>query len=72
MWPIIEPMLIKFALQEVIDLLVKAGFISSTTGFLVKTAEDLKIAVSDIKVYRQFPGDLPGPTNISNIQVVQP
>jgi hypothetical protein len=72
MWLIIEPMLIKFALEEVINLLVKSGFLSPTTGSLVKTAEDLKLAVSDIKFYRQFPGDLVAPTNTSNIQVQQP
>ena len=72
MWVIIEPMLIKFAVQEVIDLLVKAGFISATTGSLVKTAEDLKLALADLKIVRQYPGDLVAPTNTSNLVVGQP
>jgi hypothetical protein len=72
MWALLEPLLIKFAVQEVIDLLVKAGFLSATTGSLIKTAEDLKLAVSDIKFYRQFPGDIAVPTNQANFGVRQP
>jgi hypothetical protein len=71
-WALIEPLLIKFALEEVVTMLVKAGFLSTTTGSLIKSAEDLKLAVSDIKFYRQFPGDLAAPTNTSNLQVQQP
>jgi hypothetical protein len=71
-WEIVEPLLIKFALQEVVQILVKAGVISALTGSLIKTAEDLKLAVSDVKLYRQFPGDIVAPTNTSNLQVSQP
>jgi hypothetical protein len=65
-------LLVKFAVQEVVQILVKAGVISSLTGSLVRTAEDLKLAVSDVKLYRQFQGDIVAPSNVSNIQVVQP
>jgi hypothetical protein len=58
MWALIAPILEKFALEEVIALLIKAGVISPFTGSLVKTADDLKIAVSGIKFYHD-PTDFP-------------
>ena len=70
MWLIVEPILIKFAIEEVVNILVKAGVMSATTGSLIKTVEELKIAVSDIKFYHEptdFPSPPPGQTNISNI-----
>jgi hypothetical protein len=58
LWAVLEPILIKFAVSEVVAILVRAGMISAFTGSLVKTADDLKIAVSGIKFYHE-PIDFP-------------
>lgn len=76
LWVIIEPMLEKFAVEEAVTLLVKAGVLSATAGSLIKGADELKIAVADIKIYQEYPagvngrGDVtpPSQTNINRVE----
>lgn len=65
LWIIIEPMLEKFAVEEAVALLIKCGIISATMGSLIKRADELKIAVADIKIYQEYPTGVNGRSDVS-------
>ena len=67
MWAIVEPLLVKFAVEELVNLLVGAGVLSQLQGAVIKTAEDLKFHLQNIQVVYSYPNDAPGSTNQSNI-----
>lgn len=70
--PLLLSLLLKIVLPEVLKLLVSAKIISQLEADGINGWEALKVKLSNIKFYRDFPNDPPGQTNISNLGVQQP
>ena len=71
MWAVVQPLLVKFAVEEVVNILIKAGVLSQVQGAVIKTAEDLKYHLQNIQVIYAYPGDPSGQSNASNFTVGQ-
>jgi len=55
MWALLEPMLIKFTVEEIVALLVKSGILPQIAGDAINDVESLRAAVSNITFTYTYP-----------------
>jgi hypothetical protein len=55
MWALLEPMLIKFTVEEMVALLVKSGILPEIAGDAITDIEGLRAAVSNISFTYTYP-----------------